>query len=210
MILKIDLWFIKKNKKKKRGTSPAVQWLRFCLPVQGVRVQSQSLIRKPRSHMPCGQKTKTEFFFFLKLNFILKKVGNKDVKTLTMVIFGWLNLESTCFFFSFFPAFLKYSIILMWLLIYVSKYLVKYLVNGWEWYPNWLSKGVCLLWYGWALSDQVKTWIGQLGWWEGASLSSKWDIVFLLSTDTDSNWNYTIGYRGSPTWQLQIMGFLMD
>ena len=31
--------------------------------------------------------------FFLKLNFILKKVGNKDVKTLTM------NLESTCFFF---------------------------------------------------------------------------------------------------------------
>ena len=38
-------------------------------------------------------------FFFLKLNFILKKVGNKDVKTLTMVIFGWLNLESTCFFF---------------------------------------------------------------------------------------------------------------
>ena len=38
------------------GTSLVVQWLRFCLPMQGLQVQS--LVRELRSHMPCGQKTK--------------------------------------------------------------------------------------------------------------------------------------------------------
>ena len=35
-----------------------VQWLRLRLPMQGVWVQS--LVRELRSHMPQGQKTKTE------------------------------------------------------------------------------------------------------------------------------------------------------
>lgn len=70
------------------------QWLRLPLPVYGVWVRS--LFGKLRSHTPCGQKTKT--ILFLKLNFILQKVGKKDVKTLIMVILGWPNLESTFFF----------------------------------------------------------------------------------------------------------------
>ena len=40
-----------------RGASLAVQWLRLCLPMQGVQVQS--LVGQLRSHMPRGQKTKT-------------------------------------------------------------------------------------------------------------------------------------------------------
>ena len=39
------------------GTSLAVQWLRLCLPMQGLWVRS--LVGKLRSHMPCGQKPKT-------------------------------------------------------------------------------------------------------------------------------------------------------
>ena len=39
------------------GTSLVVQWLRLCLPMQGVQVRT--LIRELRSHMPCGQKSKT-------------------------------------------------------------------------------------------------------------------------------------------------------
>ena len=39
------------------GTSLAVQWLRFHLPMKGVQVQS--LVGELRSHMPQGQKTKT-------------------------------------------------------------------------------------------------------------------------------------------------------
>ena len=39
------------------GTSLAVQWLRLCLPMQGVRVRS--LVGELRSHMPRDQKTKT-------------------------------------------------------------------------------------------------------------------------------------------------------
>ena len=34
------------------GTSPAVKWLRLCLPMQEARVQS--LVGKLRSHMPWG------------------------------------------------------------------------------------------------------------------------------------------------------------
>ena len=34
----------------------AIQWLRLCLSMQGV--QFRYLVREPRSHMPCGQKTK--------------------------------------------------------------------------------------------------------------------------------------------------------
>ena len=40
----------------KQETSSMVQWLRFSLPMQEVWVQS--LVRKLRSHMPLGQKTK--------------------------------------------------------------------------------------------------------------------------------------------------------
>ena len=40
------------------GTSLAVQWLRLCLPMQGVQVRS--LLQKLRSHMPRGQKNKTK------------------------------------------------------------------------------------------------------------------------------------------------------
>jgi len=38
------------------GTSLAVQWLRLCLPIQGLQVQS--LAGELRSHMPHGQKKK--------------------------------------------------------------------------------------------------------------------------------------------------------
>ena len=37
------------------GTSLVVQWLRLCLPMQGLRVES--LVGEPRSHIPPGQKT---------------------------------------------------------------------------------------------------------------------------------------------------------
>ena len=40
------------------GTSLVVQWLRLCLPMQGVRIHS--LFGDLRSHMPCGPKSKTE------------------------------------------------------------------------------------------------------------------------------------------------------
>ena len=42
---------------KRRETSLAVQWLRLCLPMQGVRVWS--LVGELGSHMPHGQETKT-------------------------------------------------------------------------------------------------------------------------------------------------------
>ena len=38
------------------GTSLVVQWLRVCLPTQGMKVPS--LVGEPRSHMPHNQKTK--------------------------------------------------------------------------------------------------------------------------------------------------------
>ena len=41
--------------KRHEGPSLAVQWLRLCLPMLGVRVRS--LVRELRSHMPDGQKT---------------------------------------------------------------------------------------------------------------------------------------------------------
>ena len=39
------------------GTSLVVQWLRLCLPVQGMKIWSW--VGEPRSHGPCGQKSKT-------------------------------------------------------------------------------------------------------------------------------------------------------
>ena len=39
------------------GTSLVVQWLKLCLPMQGVRVQS--LVWQLKSHMPLNQKTRT-------------------------------------------------------------------------------------------------------------------------------------------------------
>ena len=41
-------------KSDQTGTSLVVQWLRLCLPVQGVQVRS--LVRKLRSHMPLSEK----------------------------------------------------------------------------------------------------------------------------------------------------------
>ena len=43
--------------KEREGTSLAVQWLGLHLPMQGVLIQS--LVGELRSHMACGQKTKT-------------------------------------------------------------------------------------------------------------------------------------------------------
>ena len=56
------------------GTSLAVQWLRLCLPMPGVQVQS--LVGELRRHMPCTQKTKagnrsnivTHLIKFVKFN----------------------------------------------------------------------------------------------------------------------------------------------
>ena len=57
------------------GTSLVVQWLRPCLPMQGVRVRP--LVRELRSHMPLGQKarnnTVTNSIKTLKMVHILKK-----------------------------------------------------------------------------------------------------------------------------------------
>ena len=47
----------KRQRKPHLGTSLAVQWLRPCLPMQEVWVQS--LVGDLRSHMPRSQKTKT-------------------------------------------------------------------------------------------------------------------------------------------------------
>ena len=48
------VWYKCKDelKTEQRATSPAVQWLKLCLPVQGVQVQS--LDRELRSHMLPG------------------------------------------------------------------------------------------------------------------------------------------------------------
>ena len=46
-----------RDKNNQVGTSPVVQWLRLCLPMKGVQVQS--LVRELRYHMPQGQKSKT-------------------------------------------------------------------------------------------------------------------------------------------------------
>ena len=45
------------SKTKSLGTSKEVQWLRLCLPKQGMQVQSQ--VGELSSHMPLGQKTRT-------------------------------------------------------------------------------------------------------------------------------------------------------
>jgi len=56
----------------------SVQWLRLPLPVQGVQVRS--LVRKLRSHMPQGQKTKNINKRRRKSNII-----TNSIKTLKMV-----------------------------------------------------------------------------------------------------------------------------
>ena len=40
------------NGKEYEGTSLVVQWLRICLPMQGIQVQS--VVRELRSHTPWG------------------------------------------------------------------------------------------------------------------------------------------------------------
>ena len=57
-----------------KGTSLAVQWLWFHLPVQGVLVQS--LVREPRSHKPHSQETKTQN---------RSNIVTSSIKTLKMV-----------------------------------------------------------------------------------------------------------------------------
>ena len=60
------------------GTSLAVQWLRLCLPMQGVRVQS--LVGELRSHRPRGQKNqniKKQKQYCDKFNKDFKKIFKK-------------------------------------------------------------------------------------------------------------------------------------
>ena len=54
-----DIFFYSRNKNHTTGTSTSlVQWLWFCFPMQGVRVQS--LIGELRCHIPHSQETKVE------------------------------------------------------------------------------------------------------------------------------------------------------
>ena len=48
---------------KRSGTSLAIQWLRLCLLVQGVWVQS--LVWEPRSHMLCSLDQKKRCLFLV-------------------------------------------------------------------------------------------------------------------------------------------------
>ena len=68
------------------GTSLAVQWLRLCLPMQGILVQS--LAGELRSHMPCGQKAKTSYGRKIIINLIkaLKIVHVKKINVLKKMI----------------------------------------------------------------------------------------------------------------------------
>ena len=53
----LNIYFSKEDRwitNEPMGTSLAVQWLRICLPMQGVWVRS--LVGELRSHMPHGQK----------------------------------------------------------------------------------------------------------------------------------------------------------
>ena len=43
-----------RDENKQEGTSLVIQWLRLCLPTQGMQVQS--LVREQRPHMPLSQK----------------------------------------------------------------------------------------------------------------------------------------------------------
>ena len=52
-----ETFTLRRSLKLREGTSLAIQWLRLCLPTQGVKVQF--LVRKLRSHIPHSQKTKT-------------------------------------------------------------------------------------------------------------------------------------------------------
>ena len=76
---------------KRRGTSLAVQWLRLRLPMQAVHVRS--LVGELRSHMPHGQKTKTQnrsniithSVKALKMVHIKKSLKRKDKKEKSQV-----------------------------------------------------------------------------------------------------------------------------
>ena len=61
-------------KKKLLGTSLVVQWLRLCLPPQGVQVQY--LVRELNSYMPHSQENQ---------NIKQKQYCNRLIKTLEMV-----------------------------------------------------------------------------------------------------------------------------
>ena len=65
-----------------RGISLVVQWLRLCLPMQGMRVQS--LVGELRSHKPQGHKPKHKIEAILLTNSIktLKMVHVKKKKKL--------------------------------------------------------------------------------------------------------------------------------
>ena len=60
------------------GTSLAVQWLRLCLPMPGVRVQS--LVGELRRHMPCTQNTKAGNRSNIVTHLIKFAKFNKDCK----------------------------------------------------------------------------------------------------------------------------------
>ena len=49
-------FFAEIEKKSHPGVSFMVQWLRPCLPIQGMKVQS--LVRELRSHMPQGNQAR--------------------------------------------------------------------------------------------------------------------------------------------------------
>ena len=59
------------QQKEKKWTSLAVQWLRLCLLMQGLWVQT--LVRELRSYMPCGQKNHRS------------KIVTNSIKTFKMV-----------------------------------------------------------------------------------------------------------------------------
>ena len=62
------------------STSLAAQWLKLCLPIQGVRVQS--LVRELRSTTPLSQRNKTESDIVTNSIKNLKMVHIKNKKSL--------------------------------------------------------------------------------------------------------------------------------
>ena len=60
---------IRKQRCREEGTSPVVQWLRLCLSMQGLQVQS--LVKELRSYMPHGQQTKAK---------VIAQIGEIDIK----------------------------------------------------------------------------------------------------------------------------------
>ena len=67
-----------------QGTSLVVQWLRPCLPMQGLWVQS--LVRELRSHMPCMPKAKT---------YNRSNIVTNSIQTLKMVLIKKQNRKTS-------------------------------------------------------------------------------------------------------------------